>query len=297
MLWNRQRAKNNYRADPGRKLEYQKGRQQSPECRQLVRKWRKNNPDKLDVYKERNKQKYREKSGYNPAGRTCSDCGADISHMGHRAKRCKPCSTPPARTCRSCHADISKRGSRAQYCNKECSRSYWQSKELDGYTKTCTKCHETKEHTEFGWHNGFRRPTCRDCEVRGQTERFRNFTPEQTTRRNQRKRELGQLKRANQSPEEKAMARTKARQAQRRKLYGSEFNENELYLEQEGKCAICKESKALEEFELDHDRMTKKFRGFLCKNCNLKLLPRYEKFPIDLRDSHHLNAYLLVGKH
>lgn len=44
-----------------------------------------------------------------------------------------------------------------------------------------------------------------------------------------------------------------------------------LYESQEGKCAIC--SKPQSDFTcklaLDHDHITKKVRGFLCKDCNI----------------------------
>ena len=93
------------------------------------------------------------------------------------------------------------------------------------------------------------------------------------------------------------METIKKRQAHRRKRYGPDFDENELYSEQEGKCAICGIDKLLDELEIDHDHETGRLRGFLCKHCNLKLLPRYEKkFPEKHRDSPRLNVYLLRGK-
>ncbi len=168
-------------------------------------------------------------------------------------------------------------------------------KELEGYTKACTKCNETKEHTEFGMHSGRRRSVCRICEVKDQSERYFNFTSEQRTRRNHRKRELGQIKRNNQSSEEREIERITRRQAHRRKLYGPDFDENRLYSEQDGRCAICTRPKSLDELELDHDHETGKLRGFLCKNCNFKLLPQYEKFPPQHQDSPRLNAYLSRG--
>ena len=63
------------------------------------------------------------------------------------------------------------------------------------------------------------------------------------------------------------MARTKARKANRRSKYGFDIDEDRLYSEQEGKCAICRKSKSLEKLELDHDHETGRLRGFLCKNC------------------------------
>ena len=134
IILSRQRANHYYRDNRPRVLQRIKSQQQTPEYKQSRREWEERYPDKILVYRQRQKQKHREKTGYNPEGRTCEDCDADISHRGHNATRCVPCSIPPARTCMYCHADISKRGARAQFCNEECRRSYWQSKELEGYT-------------------------------------------------------------------------------------------------------------------------------------------------------------------
>ena len=293
----RQRANRNYRDNRTSVLQRAKSRQQTPDYKQRRQNWEEENPQKLEEYKRRKKQGHREKTGYNPEGRTCEDCKADISHMGHRAKRCERCSTPPTRTCLVCGSDISKRGSRAVFCREQCTRDYHQTRESTGYTKTCTKCGEIKQHTEFGMHSGLRRSSCKICEVKDQSERYRNATPEQTERRNRLKRELEQDKRANRSQAEKTMLRTETRRAHRRKLYGPDFDENQLYLEQDRRCAICRSPKALEELEVDHDHETERPRGFLCKNCNFKLLSGYEnKFPPHHQDSPYLNAYLERGK-
>ena len=293
---NRERAKNHYWANRTEKLEYMKRRQQTPEGKQIRRAWREKNPHKVLAKRERQRQKHREKTGYNPEGRTCEDCNADISHRGHNAKWCVPCSTPPARTCIVCHTDISNRGVRAQFCSEDCKQHQQQSKELVGYTKTCTKCNENKDHNEFGLHYNLRRSVCKSCEVKDQSERYHNFTPEQRARRRRLRRKRERIKRTSLSPTERAVLRTNVRQVRRRKLYGPGFDEDRLYSEQEGKCAVCETPKSLEELELDHDHATGRLRGFLCKNCNFKLLPRYEKFPHRHQDSPLLNAYLLKGK-
>ena len=95
-----------------------------PEGKQIRRAWREKNPHKVLAKRERQRQKHREKTGYNPEGRTCEDCNADISHRGHNAKWCVPCSTPPARTCIVCHTDISNRGVRAQFCSEDCKQHH-----------------------------------------------------------------------------------------------------------------------------------------------------------------------------
>ena len=240
---NRQSANDYYRANRTNVLQRIKSYRQTPEAKQLHRKWEESNPDRRQVYRQRQKQRHREKTGYNPEGRTCVDCNSDISQRGHRAKRCFPCSTPPARTCIVCHIDISDKGGRAQFCSEECKQHHQQSKELQGYTKICTKCNETTEHTEFGMHYGIRRSTCRSCEVKDQSERYRNFTPEQRARRRNLRRKRERSKRANQSAEQRTELRTKAREALMRKRFG-DFDEYAEYVKQGGKCAICEIAKS-----------------------------------------------------
>lgn len=291
-----QRAENYYQENRSARLQYAKDRRQTPEYKQTRQEWKERNPEKFMEYRQRKKQRHRKKTGYNPEGRTCEDCNADISHRGHNAKRCVPCSTPPTRTCMVCHIDISHRGPRAQFCGEECKQRDQQLKELEGYTKTCAKCSETKEHTEFRLRHNRRNSTCKSCEASATQDYYRTLPVEERRRRRRIQGERERIKTANLPPGERTILRTKARQAHRRRLYGPDFDEDRLYSEQGGKCAICGIPKPLEDLELDHDHETDKLRGFLCKNCNFKLLPRYEKFPQQHQDSPRLNAYLLKGK-
>ncbi len=297
-----ERAKNHYRENHTEKLLYEKKRQQTPEYKQKMREWRERNPDKVLVKNERAKQRHREKTGYNPEGRTCEDCHADISHRGHNAKKCESCSTSPDRKCLVCEIDISHRGPRAIYCSDQCRLEHHWTQEARGYTKICTKCNEEKEHTEFGLHYNLRRSACKTCEVNDQSERYHNFTPEQRVRRNRLRREREEINRASLSSADRTMQKTKAREALMRNRFG-DFDEYAEYLKQGGKCAICKIAKPFKKdsiasdcLELDHDHVTGRLRGFLCKNCNFKLVPRYERFPIEHQDSPHLNSYLVKGK-
>ena len=293
----RKRAKDFYRENRARVLQLAKNRQQTPEYKRLRQEWEERNQERIQVYRQRHKQKYREKTGYDPAGRRCADCHADISHRGHNAKKCVPCSTPPARTCKACDIGISHRGARAVFCSEQCKEQDQRSKELEGYTKACTKCSETKEHTEFRLHYKRRASNCKSCEANA-TREYQQALPVEERRR--RRRIHGQRERekeANLPPEQKASLTAKRRQAHRRRRYGTDFDEDSLYSEQQGKCALCGTPKPLEDLELDHDHETGIPRGFLCKNCNFKLLPRYEKkFPRHHQDSPHLNAYLALGK-
>ncbi len=299
---NRQRANYYYRDNRTEVLQRIKSRQQTPEYKQLRQEWEKKNPQRLQEYRQRQKQKHREKTGYNPEGRTCENCHAGMSQRGHRAKKCVPCSTPPAKTCIVCGGDILRTGARAQFCSEQCKQQDRQSKELERYTKICTKCNEEKQHTEFGLHYNLRRSVCKICEVKSQSERYHNFTPEQRARRNNLRREREQIKRASLSPAERTMQKTKAREALMRKRFG-DFDEYAEYLKQDGKCAICgrvkpfkRDATASDCLELDHDHVTGRPRGLLCKNCNFKLLSRYERFPGRHQDAPYLNAYLSQGK-
>lgn len=294
-ILSRQRSEVYYQENRDEVLQKAETRRQTPEYKQTREEWKEKNPAKFQEYRVRKKLRHREKTGYNPEGRTCETCNTDISHMGHRAKKCMSCANPPNRTCTVCHAEIRNRGA-SEYCSDQCKKEDQQSKELQGYTKTCTKCKQRKPHTEFGLHNELRRSSCKPCEVKDQLERFRNFTPEQRERRNSLKREREQDKRASRSPAEKEMVRTDRRRILRQKQYGPDFDEKRLHLKQGKKCAICKTPLSLEEMVLDHDHVTEKLRGGLCRSCNLKLLSSYEKFPAHRQDSPYLNAYLARGK-
>ena len=291
----KEEARNYYYGNRIRVLQRIKIRGQTPEAKRLHQEWRDRNPGKLLEYRQRQKQRHREKTGYNPEGRTCEDCSADISDSGHNARRCVPCSTPPAKKCPVCDNGIRKRGP-SRFCSEDCKQLHQQSKDLQGYTKSCTKCNETRKHTEFGFHNNRRRSACKTCESSDTREYYQSLPVEerQSKRRIQGQRE--RYKKANLPPQEKAILRAKTRQAHRRKLCGPDFDENRLYAEQEGRCAICKSLRSLEELEIDHDHETKKVRGFLCKNCNFKLVPRYERFPLERQDSPYLNDYLSSGR-
>ena len=65
--------------------------------------------------------------------------------------------------------------------------------------------------------------------------------------------------------------RQKISQRTRQTRYGiSEVEYNELFKEQEGKCAICglHQSNQKRGMSVDHDHKTGQIRGLLCNNCN-----------------------------
>ena len=142
-----------------------KNRRQTPELKQIDREWRERNPDKVLASRERSKQRHREKTGYNPEGRTCEGCHADISDRGHRAKRCAACATHPTRTCIVCGDRIRKRGP-SKFCGEPCKVHDRQRKDAEGWTQVCTKCNETKEYSEFRMHYNRRDSVCKSCEAK-----------------------------------------------------------------------------------------------------------------------------------
>ena len=297
---NRQSANDYYRANRTKVMQRVKSYQQTPEAKLLRQEWEERNPEKLLEYRQRQKQKHREKTGYNPEGRTCEDCHAGISHRGHNAKRCVPCSIPPARTCIVCDNDIGKRGS-SRFCSEECKVQDHLLKESMRWTMVCTKCKETKQYIEFRMHYNRRDSTCKSCEATATREYYQSLPVNERQKRRRIQGDRERIKKANLSPAEKAIQKTKARDALMRRRFG-DFDEFAEYLKQEGKCAICrcakpfkKDATASECLELDHDHLTGRPRGFLCKNCNFKLLSSYERFPPQYQDSPYLNAYLSQG--
>lgn len=51
--------------------------------------------------------------------------------------------------------------------------------------------------------------------------------------------------------------------------YGlSQDQYNELLIEQNGRCAICKRLPTIKRLSVDHDHITHKIRGLLCDSCN-----------------------------
>ena len=299
-----ERAKNYYWENRPRVLEQSNSRGQTPESKQLHKEWRERNPEKVSGYRQDQKQKHREKTGYNPEGRTCAKCLAVIPpERGHNAKYCETCSKPPVRTCIECGRAIEKRGP-SKFCNEECKQLHQQSLELEGYTKACTRCHKTKAHTEFRLHSRRRNSVCKVCEANATQKYTKLLPPEEKQKRRRIQRQREKEKEDNLSQEEKVMLTTKRRRDHRRREYGPDFDEDRLYAEQEGKCAVCRDPKPLEEMELDHDHAPgahkrgtmQGLRGLLCKNCNFKLVACYENFSLHRQAWPYLNEYLSKGK-
>jgi len=101
--------------------------------------------------------------------------------------------------------------------------------------KKCTTCKKVKEEKDFP--RGTRGAVCKDCKNKYAR---RVYDPEK----------------------------------QREKLYIRRYgitikDYNEMYISQDGKCAICKKEKTItNNFYVDHCHKTKKVRGLLCMRCN-----------------------------
>ena len=292
----RERGRRNYQANPEIVRQRVKEYQQTAGGKQKRQDWEARSPEKLQEYRQREKQKRWEKTGYNPEGRMCQKCHVvDISDKGHRAKYCDDCVKPPTRTCEVCKRPFKAQGSRTEYCdNPQCKQEYWRLKEEQGYTKVCSKCEEEKLHTDFGFHSGRRRSVCKVCESSAVKVYIESLPPEERRRRKRVQHQREKEKYDNLPLKQKMEVNAKRLAASRRRKYGSELDVEARYLEQDGKCAICRRRPPR---EVDHDRVTGRVRGLLCKNCNLKLVSSYENgFPPERQDWPYMNEYLARGK-
>ena len=106
---------------------------------------------------------------------------------------------------------------------------------LETKNKKCTTCKKVKEEKDFP--RGARGALCKDCK--------------------------NEYARKTYDPEK-----------QREKLYIRRYgitikDYNEMYISQDGKCAICEKEKTIKNnFYVDHCHKTKKVRGLLCMRCN-----------------------------
>ena len=120
--------------------------------------------------------------------------------------------------------------------------------------KTCTKCGELKQISEFNpRYDGTDKvyPSCRLCQQIKQTE-------------------YQKAKRA-ADPEGEAK---KQREAQIKYKYGITPDQyEEIFESQDYKCAICgtEECASGKSFSIDHDHKTGEVRGILCMDCNVSL--------------------------
>ena len=123
---------------------------QTPRGRAQKMAWDQENKEKLN---EQNRQRHRRKVGYDPSGRTCAECSADISHRNWRAKLCESCyktaHEKQVKECAECGADISKESTKTIFCSEACRTSNRKRTRNEEYaddrrewreSRTCAKC-------------------------------------------------------------------------------------------------------------------------------------------------------------
>jgi hypothetical protein len=132
--------------------------------------------------------------------------------------------------------------------------------------KKCSKCGQEKPETDF-----YRKKRnkdgllghCKACE----NERVRSrYTTNLAVR--QQKLEEGRRWRSNNPGRD----RTNKRSRYIRAAYGLTIEQHkQVYLDQNGCCAMCKQPVEYSKVQTDHSHVTGKFRGLLCYRCNSQI--------------------------
>ncbi len=302
----RERGRIKYQTNRETVLQLVKQRQQTPEYKQKRKQWEAKNTERLQGYRQAQKQKHREKTGYNPVGRTCEKCHTNKlpENAGHNAKYCDDCKRPPIMLCTVCNKPLRGQGRRSGYCSKDskgsegCEEEYWRLKEEQGYSKVCTKCKVGKPHTAFRLRPTNRRNSaCMRCEADATQEYIRDLPCEVRKEKKRIQHQREKEREANLSSEEQERLKDKRLASARRRKYGLDHDDIEAMLsDQDHECAICKTELPDRSFHTDHVEGTKIVRGILCLNCNFRLVGRYEKFPPDRKNWPYMNEYLARGK-
>lgn len=115
--------------------------------------------------------------------------------------------------------------------------------------KKCRECNLEKEEQLFGQYKNrnkiYYRNICKVCRSKEESIKYKN----------------------NLVVSERMKATS--RKTALRNLYGiTETNFDEMYINQNGCCAICKKQ-TKKKLNIDHCHKTKKVRGLLCWNCNM----------------------------
>jgi Recombination endonuclease VII len=156
---------------------------------------------------------------------------------------------------------------------------------LDGHmTRTCTKCKESKPVADFNRYGGKKkglRPDCKSC----QSKRFDAYVQRNRAALTYRKRQrrLANLDAVRAKGREWDAAnkdKIKAKNARRdyrwlaiQQKYGITREQWEaLLVSQGGRCAVCQTDNPVPRtWSVDHDHITGKVRGLLCRRCNTGL--------------------------
>lgn len=125
--------------------------------------------------------------------------------------------------------------------------------------KRCSKCGQKKPLNKFNKQKASKDGLCawcRDCSSKYNREYARNHQQEGKKRHKKYVREH----------------REKIKDYQYQWLYGLTSKQRlQIYINQNGCCAICKKATPYDKIKTDHNHKTDKIRGLLCNECNLAL--------------------------
>ena len=136
-------------------------------------------------------------------------------------------------------------------------------------TKVCTKCKIEKPLEAFAKDKARKdgiKTWCRECcsvahKKLSQTEAYKQRRKEYAKTETAKK----VVKKYRQSPKGKIMMR----KSKLKTKYGLTTEQHkQMYLDQNGCCAICNEAMPYDEVQTDHNHVTGKIRDLLCSGCN-----------------------------
>lgn len=141
----------------------------------------------------------------------------------------------------------------------------------DSIKKACKECGDELELKEFGVDKSMkdgRRAACRECRKEEGRRRYASFSPEQREILLERTRQWRR-----DFPEKYKAA---YQRGNRKDKYGiDEVTYQKMLAEQDGKCAICRQTETLKgngtdvnRLAVDHDHRTGAIRQLLCGKCN-----------------------------
>ena len=150
--------------------------------------------------------------------------------------------------------------------------------------KYCKKCNQFKDETEFGTNNSAKNGLssyCKSCTYI-RIKEWKKNNLDKVKQQRQRYKEKNMKKRKNYRDDNKDVIKNYALKSN----YGIDLKEYmDMYLKQNGLCAICHQPQKNNDFLLsvDHNHLNNKIRGLLCRNCNIGL--GYFKDNIELLNS------------
>ncbi len=142
--------------------------------------------------------------------------------------------------------------------------------------KRCTKCEILLSKNKFGKSSRAKdglQVRCREC-INRQRREYHGKNRNEINRRNKewRRSNLKRCRRLQREYRKTKHGQEVYRQWHLKHKYGITLEQHEqIYLDQNGCCALCDEPVAYDKAVTDHDHKTGKVRGLLCQRCNLGL--------------------------